>query len=210
MHLEPFHRQPGSSPARAASRLSASLRRAAARAWTQPAPAREAPPTRKSLGVVRTGENTDPARGSVLAVRESSATATPPGNRQRTGDCQPHRHRAECAGGRCSAVGGHLWRYVTVEACFVTVERVDVKRSDGAKAWSRVLSELAQVRVSVEWEGPDVAGVLGRTAVGADAGGARWARREMLRDNGSIAVVRLRHCLVRAPGFYQTFAFRLV
>jgi len=29
-----------------------------------------------------------------------------------------------------------------------------VKRSDGAKAWSRVLSELAQVRVSVEWERP--------------------------------------------------------
>ena len=44
---ELFHRQPGSSPVRAASRLSASLRRAAARAWTRPAPAREAPPTRK-------------------------------------------------------------------------------------------------------------------------------------------------------------------
>ena len=29
-----------------------------------------------------------------------------------------------------------------------------MKRSDGAKAWSRVLSELAQVRVSVEWERP--------------------------------------------------------
>jgi hypothetical protein len=29
-----------------------------------------------------------------------------------------------------------------------------LKRSDGAKAWSRVLSELAQVRVSVEWERP--------------------------------------------------------
>ena len=29
-----------------------------------------------------------------------------------------------------------------------------VKRSDGAKSWSRVLSELAQVRVSVEWERP--------------------------------------------------------
>ena len=29
-----------------------------------------------------------------------------------------------------------------------------VRRSDGAKAWSRVLSELAQVRVSVEWERP--------------------------------------------------------
>jgi len=47
----------------------------------------------EALGVVRTGENTDPARGSVLAVRESSATATPPWNRQR--DCQPQRHRAE-------------------------------------------------------------------------------------------------------------------
>ena len=29
-----------------------------------------------------------------------------------------------------------------------------MKRSDGAKAWSRVLSELAQVRVSVGWERP--------------------------------------------------------
>jgi hypothetical protein len=29
-----------------------------------------------------------------------------------------------------------------------------VKRSDGAKSWSRVLSELAQVKVSVEWERP--------------------------------------------------------
>ena len=29
-----------------------------------------------------------------------------------------------------------------------------MKRSDGAKAWSAVLSELAQVRVSVEWERP--------------------------------------------------------
>jgi hypothetical protein len=29
-----------------------------------------------------------------------------------------------------------------------------MKRSDGAKAWARVLSELAQVRVSVEWERP--------------------------------------------------------
>jgi len=29
-----------------------------------------------------------------------------------------------------------------------------VKRSDGAKAWSTVLSELAQVRVAVEWQRP--------------------------------------------------------
>jgi len=29
-----------------------------------------------------------------------------------------------------------------------------LKRSDGAKVWSTVLSELAQVRVSVEWERP--------------------------------------------------------
>jgi hypothetical protein len=29
-----------------------------------------------------------------------------------------------------------------------------MKRADGAKAWSRVLSELAQVRVSVQWERP--------------------------------------------------------
>ena len=49
----------------------------------------------EALGVVRTGENTDPAMGSVLtvlAVRESSATATLPWNRQR--DCQPHRQRS--------------------------------------------------------------------------------------------------------------------
>ena len=31
---------------------------------------------------------------------------------------------------------------------------VRVKRSDGAKAWSTVLSELAQVRVAVQWERP--------------------------------------------------------
>ena len=31
---------------------------------------------------------------------------------------------------------------------------VTVKRSDGARSWSRVLTELAQVRVSVEWERP--------------------------------------------------------
>jgi hypothetical protein len=29
-----------------------------------------------------------------------------------------------------------------------------MKRSDGAKAWSTVLSELAQSRVAVEWERP--------------------------------------------------------
>ena len=29
-----------------------------------------------------------------------------------------------------------------------------MKRSDGAKTWSTVLSELAQVKVSVEWERP--------------------------------------------------------
>jgi hypothetical protein len=29
-----------------------------------------------------------------------------------------------------------------------------MKRSDGAKVWSTVLSELAQVKVSVEWEPP--------------------------------------------------------
>jgi len=29
-----------------------------------------------------------------------------------------------------------------------------MKRSDGAKAWSTVLSELAQVKVSVGWERP--------------------------------------------------------
>src|SRR5664279_2720852 len=50
----------------------------------------------EALGVVRTGENTDPARGSVLAVRESSATATPPRNRQR--DCQPQGHSAGLRG----------------------------------------------------------------------------------------------------------------
>ena len=49
----------------------------------------------EALGVVRTRENTDPAGGSVLSVRESSATATPPRNRRR--DCQPQRHGAGCA-----------------------------------------------------------------------------------------------------------------
>ena len=49
-----------------------------------------------------------------------------------------------------------------------------MKRSDGAKAWSTVLSELAQVRVSVEWErptwrarwrdGPTREALMGRTA----------------------------------------------
>ena len=40
-----------------------------------------------------------------------------------------------------------------------------MKRSDGAKVWSRVLSELAQVRVSVEWgAAPAWAGVLAGTA----------------------------------------------
>jgi hypothetical protein len=29
-----------------------------------------------------------------------------------------------------------------------------LKRSDGAKVWATVLSEVAQVRVSVEWERP--------------------------------------------------------
>jgi hypothetical protein len=49
-----------------------------------------------------------------------------------------------------------------------------MKRSDGAKAWSGVLSELAQVRVSVEWErpswrvswqdGPTLEALMGRAA----------------------------------------------
>ena len=47
------------------------------------------------------------------------------------------------------------WCYVTIEVHFVTAdERAGVKRPDGAKAWSTVLSELAQVRVLVEWERP--------------------------------------------------------
>ena len=38
---------------------------------------------------------------------------------------------------------------------------VRARRADGAKTWSRVLSELAQGNVSVEWERTDVApGVL--------------------------------------------------
>ena len=49
-----------------------------------------------------------------------------------------------------------------------------MKRSDGAKTWSTVLSELAQVRVSVEWErptwlvswqnGPSLEALMGRAA----------------------------------------------
>jgi len=35
---------------------------------------------------------------------------------------------------------------------FVTCGRM--RRSDGARVWSTVLSELAQVRVAVEWERP--------------------------------------------------------
>ena len=41
------------------------------------------------------------------------------------------------------------WRRVSLRSVEATV-----KRSDGAKSWSRVLTELAQVRVSVEWERP--------------------------------------------------------
>ena len=51
-----------------------------------------------------------------------------------------------------------------------------VKRSAGAKAWSRVLSELAQVRASVEWDrptwrvswqdGPTREALMGRAALG--------------------------------------------
>ena len=53
------------------------------------------PPTRKRWELCGQAKTPDPAGGSVLAVRESSATATPPWNRQR--DCGPQRHRAERA-----------------------------------------------------------------------------------------------------------------
>jgi len=45
---------------------------------------------------------------------------------------------------------------VTLQSRRVSLRSVEatVKRSDGAKSWSRVLTELAQVRVSVEWERP--------------------------------------------------------
>ena len=50
---------------------------------------------------------------------------------------------------------GVAGRYVTVVMYFVTARAgARMKRSDGAKTWSRVLSELAQVKVSVEWERP--------------------------------------------------------
>jgi len=53
-----------------------------------------------------------------------------------------------------------------------------MKRSDGAKAWATVLSELAQVRVSVGWGAADVAGLLaGRPGPGGtDEPGGRVGR----------------------------------
>src|SRR5664279_202904 len=67
-----------------------------------------------------------------------------------------------CAGSVGVAHGGGLasrpevaGHYVTFEMGFVTVGwGCGLQRSDGARAWSTVLSELAQVRVSVEWERP--------------------------------------------------------
>src|SRR5664279_4549553 len=85
--LELFHRRPGSSPVRAASRLSASLRRAAARAWNRPAPAREAPPTRKRwelYGQAKTptpaGDRCSPCANRPLRLRRRGIVS---------GDCQP-------------------------------------------------------------------------------------------------------------------------
>ena len=76
-----------------------------------------------------------------------------------------------------------------------------MKRSDGAKAWSRVLSELAQVRVSVEWERPtwrvtwqdgptrealmDRAAALGRYRVGAPL---RFEDLRFARSDSALAV----------------------
>jgi len=58
---------------------------------------------------------------------------------------------------------------------FVTCGRM--RRSDGARVWSTVLSELAQVRVAVGVGTADVAGGLaGRPDAGAlmGSGGLRW------------------------------------
>ena len=76
-----------------------------------------------------------------------------------------------------------------------------MKRSEGATAWSRVLSELAQVRVSVEWErptwrvswqdGPTREALMGRAAA---LGGYRvgaplpFADLRFARSNSAVAV----------------------
>jgi hypothetical protein len=78
---------------------------------------------------------------------------------------------------------------------------VTVKRSDGAKSWSRVLSELAQVRVSVEWErptwrvswqdGPTREALMGRAAaLGGYRVGAPLRFEDLLfaRSNSAVAI----------------------
>jgi hypothetical protein len=76
-----------------------------------------------------------------------------------------------------------------------------VKRSDGAKVWAVVLSELAQVRVSVEWErptwrvswqdGPTRAALMGRAAaLGEYRVGAplRVEDLRFARSNSAVAI----------------------
>ena len=86
-----------------------------------------------------------------------------------------------------------LFRYIQPE--------VAVGRADGARAWARVLSELAGVPVTVEWERPawrvywtdgptrqvlmDRAAALGRYRVGAPLG---FERLRFVRSSSALAV----------------------
>ena len=79
--------------------------------------------------------------------------------------------------------------------------RRGLKRSDGAKVWATVLSELAQVRVSVEWERPTwrvswqdgptrealmgQAAALGEYRVGAPL---RFEELRFARSNSAVAI----------------------
>ena len=96
-------------------------------------------------------------------------------------------------------VGPRRYRWnVTVAVYFVTVwAGWGMKRSDGAKAWSTVLSELAPVRVGGGVGAPDVAGVLaGRPDPGSvDEPGGRvergpgWVCRCCSRTSGLAAAI---------------------
>jgi len=77
---------------------------------------------------------------------------------------------------------------------------VKVKRSAGAKAWSRVLSELAQVRASVEWDrptwrlswqdGPTREALMGRAALGEYRVGAPLPFEDLrfARSDSAVAI----------------------
>jgi len=71
-----------------------------------------------------------------------------------------HSRPSASGGSVGSRMGGGVPRHriasVTLQSRRVSLRSVGVtvRRSDGARSWSRVLTELAQVRVSVEWERP--------------------------------------------------------